>query len=162
MNILYLHGLNSKLSPEKRKVLEKYGEVYAPDIDYQSEHIQPVEILKQYPDTHFNVIIGSSMGGLNAFIISENIGRPALLFNPPLVNHMPLKFQNIYTKGLAQKAIILGRQDKIVNPSDTLKFLGRYSKEAEVLIKLFPHLEHRIPLELFKDEVKEFFSKLCY
>ena len=90
MNILYLHGLMSKLSPEKRKVLEKYGSVFAPDIDYKSKHIQPIEILKQFPDTEFNVVIGSSMGGLNGYIISENIGRPALLFNPPLIKHMPL------------------------------------------------------------------------
>lgn len=162
MNILYLHGLQSKLSTKKRKVLEKYGDVFAPDINYEIGHRQPVEILKNYPETEFNVIIGSSMGGLNAFMISENLGRPCLLFNPPLKKHMPLKFQNIYTRGLAPKTIILGRQDEIVDPSDTLKFLGRYSKDAEVIIKLDPHLGHRIPLALFEDEVKEFFSKLCY
>ena len=91
MNILYLHGLMSKLSPEKRKVLEQYGEVFAPDINYPKKHIQPAEILKQYPDTEFNVIIGSSMGALNAYIISENIGRPALLFNPPLKKYQTYK-----------------------------------------------------------------------
>lgn len=162
MNILYLHGLNSKLSAEKRKVLEKYGDVFAPDINYKDQHIQPVEILKNYPETEFNVIIGSSMGGLNAFMIAENIGRPCLLFNPPLIKYMPLGFQNRHTKGLAPKTIILGRKDKIVNPAETLKFLGKYSKEAEVVIKLDPFLEHRIPLALFEDEVKDFFSKLCY
>ncbi len=162
MNILYLHGLKSKLNPEKRKVLEQYGNVFAPDIDYEIRHIQPVEILKNFPDTEFNVIIGSSMGGLNAFIISENIGRPSLLFNPPLIKHMPLSFQNTHTKGLAPKTIILGRKDKIVDPTETLKFLGKYSKEAEVYIKLYPQLEHRIPLELFREETEEFFSKLCY
>ncbi len=162
MNILYIHGLNSKLSQEKTKVLEQYGDVYAPIINYELRHIQPLEIIKQFEDTDFNVIIGSSMGGLNAFIISENIGRPALLFNPPLIKHMPLTFQNIHTIGLATKTIILGRKDKIVDPTDTLKFLGKYSKEAELNIKLYPNLEHRIPLELFKVEVEEFFNKICY
>lgn len=152
----------SKLSPEKRKVLEKYGNVFAPEINYKNKHIQPIEILKNYPDCEFNVIIGSSMGGLNAFIISENLGRPCLLFNPPLAKHMPLKFQNVYTRGLASKTIILGRKDKIVDPSETLQFLGKYSKESEVVIKLDPYLEHRIPLELFENEVKELFSQICY
>jgi len=70
MNILYLQGLKSKLSEAKRKVLEQYGKVYAPDIDYENRHLQPIQILKPYPDTHFNVVIGSSMGALNAYLIS--------------------------------------------------------------------------------------------
>ncbi len=63
MNILYLHGLKSKLSPEKKKVLEQYDEVYAPDIDYSKDHLKYVEILQRFPETEFNVIIGSSMRG---------------------------------------------------------------------------------------------------
>ena len=78
MNILYLHGLKSKLNSEKRKILEQYGNVFAPDIDYQEKYIQPVTILQNYPETEFNVVIGSSMGALNAYIISNWIGR--LLF----------------------------------------------------------------------------------
>ena len=34
MNILYLHGLESKLSLPKKEILEKYGTVAAPDMDY--------------------------------------------------------------------------------------------------------------------------------
>ncbi|MCR9228611.1 MAG: hypothetical protein NXH90_14435 [Flavobacteriaceae bacterium] len=162
MNILYLHGLKSKLSLEKRKVLEVYGKVYAPDIDYENQHIQPIEILKQYRKTEFNAIMGSSMGGLNAFIISENLERPALVFNPPLQKYKPVNFPNHHTKGLAPKTIILGRKDRVVDPTDTLTFLGKYTKETEVTIKLHPHLEHRIPVELFKDEVGNFFSNFCY
>ncbi|MCR9226265.1 MAG: hypothetical protein NXH90_02425 [Flavobacteriaceae bacterium] len=162
MNILYLHGLKSVLSAEKRQILKGFGKVYAPDINYKKLHIQPVEILKQFPNTEFNVIIGSSKGGLNAFIMSESLRRPALVFNPPLQKHISIDFQNHYTKCLAPKTIILGRKDDIVDPNETLKFLSTYSKEAEINIKLVPHLGHRIPLELFKEEVGHFFSKLCY
>ena len=162
MNILYIHGLKSKLSSEKRQILEGYGNVYAPHINYENKQIQPVEILKQHPDTEFNVIIGSSMGGLNAFIISENLGRPALVFNPPLQKHIPVNFQNHHTKGPAPKTIILGRKDVVIDPNETLIFLSQYSQEAEIIIKLFPYLEHRIHLELFNDEVTCFFSELCY
>lgn len=162
MNILYLHGLKSKLSPEKRKVLERYGKVFAPDINYDLTHIQPIEILKQVPDIEFNVVIGSSMGALNAYIISENIGRPALLFNPPLAKYIPLRFQTNYLKGLCPKNIILGGKDEVVDPSATLKFIGKHLKESELDIKVYPDLGHRIPLEVFKDQVSIFFSKLCY
>jgi len=37
MNILFLHGLESKLSEPKRAILEVYGTVIAPDIDYKSD-----------------------------------------------------------------------------------------------------------------------------
>lgn len=162
MNILYLHGLQSKLSPQKKTILEQYGKVYAPDINYKETHIQPARILKQFPDTEFNTIIGSSMGALNAYLISENIGRPALLFNPPLSKYQKIKFSSRFMKGLAFKQIILGGSDEVVNPSETMKFLGNYLKEAELEIIINPHLGHRIPMEVFQKQARSFFSKLCY
>jgi len=88
MNILYLHGLIGKLKDEKRDILEKYGKVYAPDIDYSLKHVQPELILESLKGTEINVIIGSSMGALNSYIISDSIGRPSLLFNPPLAKYI--------------------------------------------------------------------------
>ena len=162
MNILYLHGLKSKLSPEKRKVLEQYGEVFAPDINYKHQHIQPLDILKKYPEVEFNVVIGSSMGALNAYIISENIGRPALLFNPPLVRYQPIEFKIKYVIGLASKQILLGGQDDVVDPRETLDYLKYHLTEFELDLKVDPRLGHRIPMDIFKTEVAEFFSKICY
>ena len=162
MNILYLHGLMSKLSPEKRKVLEQYGEVFAPDINYKHQHIQPVEILKQFPHTEFNVIIGSSMGALNAYIISENIGRPALLFNPPLAKYQPIQFPATQVKALASKQILLGGSDEVVNPSETMTFLGKHAKTSEMNITIEPLLGHRIPVSVFEEQLETFFSRLCY
>lgn len=163
MNILYLHGLKSKLNAEKRKVLEQYGEVFAPDINYEIQHIQPVEILKQYPNVEFNVVIGSSMGALNSYIISDNIGRPCLLFNPPLAKHIDQdQIRAHYLKINSHKQIVLGGLDDIVDPKETLSFLSNYLKSAQIDIHIDPRLGHRIPLELFKTQTKIFFSKLCY
>ena len=162
MNILYLHGLKSKLNPEKRKVLEQYGRVFTPDIDYENGHIQPVEILKNFPGTEFNVLIGSSMGALNAYIISENIGRPTLIFNPPLSIYQKINFSSRFTKGSAFKQIVLGGSDVVVKPSETMKFLGNHLQEFEMEIVIDPHLSHRIPIEIFQEQVQSFFSKLCY
>lgn len=36
MNILYIHGLDSNLSIEKRQILEKFGNVIAPEFDYRA------------------------------------------------------------------------------------------------------------------------------
>jgi len=162
MNILYLHGLKSKLSSEKRKILGEYGKVFAPDIDYNSKYIQPVEILKQYPWTEFNVVIGSSMGALNAYIISENIGRPALLFNPPLAKYKNVDFEAKFLKGICSKQLLLGGNDDVVNPSETLNFLGQHLSKTELNIKIDPSLGHRIPVSIFEEQVKLFFSTICY
>ncbi len=164
MNILYLHGLKSTLKEKKRRILENYGNVFAPDIDYSKEHIQPLQILQNYPDIEINVIIGSSMGALNGYIISDWIGRPALLFNPPLSKHP----ENInlpkekFTRVASSKQILLGGKDDVVDPKETLAFLSDHLQEDELELKIYPGLGHRIPLELFEEQVSHFFSKLCY
>ena len=161
MYILYLHGLNSKLSDEKREVLEQYGQVLAPDIDYSDKHLQPDLILKQFPHTEFNVVMGSSMGALNAYAISEIIGRPALLFNPPLVKYREIEFSHKFTRGLSTKQILLGGSDDVVNAAETLNFLGKNLQKSELNIKVLPQLGHQIPIDIFTDQVKKFFKDIC-
>lgn len=163
MNILYLHGLNSKLSEAKNAILERYGKVYAPNINYSRKHLQPIEILHPYPETEFNVIIGSSMGALNGYIISNWIGRPALLFNPPLSKYpwslmLP---EAKFRRGDASKQLLLGAKDEIVNPQETLAFLGTHLQDHELEIKIDPLLGHRIPVDLFESQAASFFSKIC-
>ena len=164
MNIIYLHGLKSKLNEKKRLILEKHGEVLAPDIDYSEVHVQPLQILQNYPETEFNVIIGSSMGALNGYIISNWIGRPALLFNPPLSKHpenleLP---QEKFRKISSSKQLLLGGKDEVVDPQKTMVFLSHHLGEDELEIKIDPELGHRIPVEIFEEQVTSFFSKLCY
>ena len=162
MNILYLHGLNSKLSDPKRKILEQYGKVFAPDIEYSDKHFQPGLILKQFPNSEFNVVMGSSMGALNAYAISEIIGRPALLFNPPLIKYSEIKLNYKFTRGLSPKQILLGGSDDVVNAAETLNFLGKNLQKSELDIKVLPELGHRIPMDIFNDQVEEFTKKFCY
>lgn len=61
MNILYLHGLESKLSVQKRAILEVYGTVIAPDIDYNSNPNVIQNLYEEYHNQDINAI--SSMGG---------------------------------------------------------------------------------------------------
>jgi len=163
MNILYLHGLKSKLNDQKREVLEEYGKVYAPDIDYSLKHIQPELIIESLKGTEINVVIGSSMGALNSYIISDSIGRPCLLFNPPLSKYVDdNKIRAHYLKGNSFKQIVLGGIDDVVDPRETLSFLANHIQKEEIDIHIDPKLGHRIPPELFETQTKIFFSKLCY
>ena len=161
MKILYLHGLHSKLSDEKREVLKQYGQVFAPDIDYSDKHFQLDLILKQFPNTEFNVVLGSSMGALNAYAISEIIDRPALLFNPPLIKYREREASPKFTRGLSLKHILLGGSDDVVNAAETLKFLGQNLQKSELNIKVLPQLGHRIPIDVFTEQVKKFFKDIC-
>lgn len=82
MKILFLHGFESKLSSEKRIILEKYGHVISSDLDYKSNP----NIIEHLYNTYFNqkieIIIGSSMGGFVGYHLANLFGVPSMLYNP--------------------------------------------------------------------------------
>lgn len=164
MNILYLHGLDSKLSSEKREILERYGEVFAPDLNYYQNPDAIETILDSYSDVDINVVIGSSMGGFAGYHVANNLFRPALLFNPALKKRSVS--QNIPGNTNSYnnlKQIVIGQRDEVVSPEDTLLFLSEnFNPVTDIHLRLVPRLGHRIPPELFEEEVKSFFEKLCY
>ena len=167
MNILYLHGLESKLSPRKRLILEQfYGNVHAPDLDYSVNPLQPEAILHALPDVEINVVMGSSMGALNAWYVSELLGRPALLFNPPLARYPYVQpatpYEAKYVKASSFKQILLGGSDQVVDPKETLNFLSQHLQQNELFITIDPRLQHQIPIDHFEEQAKQFFGRLCY
>ncbi|MGB7786942.1 MAG: YqiA/YcfP family alpha/beta fold hydrolase [Salinimicrobium sp.] len=164
MNILYLHGLDSKLRSQKREILERFGKVYAPDLDYYTDQNAIESIMEKYTEVEINVVIGSSMGGFAAYHVSNLLHRPSLLFNPALargsvVQHIPQK-EGMYNN---LKQIVIGQRDDVVNPAETLEFLsGNFHPVTDLHVHLVPRLGHRIPEQLFEEEVKTFFGRLCY
>ena len=162
MNILYLHGLNSSLSDEKRTILEKYGTVYSPSIDYESDKNSIENIRRQFVDGEIDIVMGSSMGGFVGYFVSTAFKKPALLFNPALVSRSV--FQNIpdYSNpNRSFKRLVLGAKDELVDPKDTLKFIGEsIGENTDYHISLRQDLAHRIPLDVFEYEVRSFFNYL--
>ena len=67
-----------------------------------------------------------------------------------------------FLKADSSKQILLGAKDDVVDPQKTLAFLGKHLQAHELEIKVDPLLGHRIPLELFKEQVSSLFSKQCY
>ena len=161
MNILYLHGLDSKLSAEKRAVLEVYGKVFAPDLNYYEDAHAIDTVLEMYPEVEINTVIGSSMGGFAGYHVSKAVGRPALLFNPALVKRsVPQNIPEIRNYSNLQQ-FVLGQRDDVVSPVDTLAYLSQeLNSVTDFYLRLVPRLGHNIPVELFEEEVREFFSKL--
>jgi predicted esterase YcpF (UPF0227 family) len=162
MNILYLHGLESKPSPPKTEILQKYsqGNVSTPVIDYKSPNLQNF-IFEELEKSKADAIIGSSAGGLMAYVLAKYAGVPALLFNPALywISELNFKFETKQTiKENYVYSIILGAKDEVVNPKITLDFLEKNENPSKYSYKFLENLEHRIDLSTFENEVKEFIN----
>ncbi|MEB8328636.1 hypothetical protein OO009_04650 [Flavobacteriaceae bacterium KMM 6897] len=164
MNILYIHGLNGSLSAEKRTILENYGTVYSPSINYETDENSVENLKLEFQDKDINVVIGSSMGGFVGYHLSIAFERPALLFNPALVYRSV--FQNVpyyNNPHHSYNKIVLGGKDEVVDPKNTLIFIAdRINKNTDYQISLRQDLAHRIPLDIFKEEVTSFFKDYVF
>ena len=160
MNILYIHGLNSSLNLEKRAILERFGNIQAPAIDYENNANSITWLYNHYKDVKIDVIIGSSMGGFAGYHLSKLFKVPGLVFNPALAERSV--FQNIphipETNG-SRITIVLGAKDDVVDPKSTLIFLGDLLKQPQDYnIQIRHDLEHQIPVDVFEEEIVRFMS----
>ena len=163
MTIIYLHGLESKLSDVKRAVLEDFGTVIAPDMDYKSNCEMFHYLMETYKNESIDCIIGSSMGGFMGYHMAMKLGCPALLFNPALPirslnQNVP---ENIVPKENQRFSIVLGSQDETVPAIANLKYLSEnLLPTVQFQIKIRPDLAHQIPLEIFEEECNAFLTSL--
>lgn len=152
--ILYLHGLESGQGGPKVDFLATKCFVHAPELDYTRYDIFDF-LIKTVNEFKPDYIIGSSMGGYTAFILGALYKIPVLAFNPALHNrsiepnypdfvkhHFPGEF-----------TIVLGNQDTIIPPNQTLDWLKDHVKDRFVKsdIKTVENMGHRVPLDVFTD-----------
>lgn len=160
LKILYLHGLNSKLHADRQKVLEQYStQIAAPRLDYEND----LEILNKFlgQNIKYDVIIGSSAGGLLGFFLANQWQIPALLFNPALsfAQHIPNLPDTQNQTALMQ--ICIGWQDEVVLAQESFNFiLEKFSKPSKIHINIRKDMAHPLSIDWFKQEVASFFIKL--
>lgn len=170
MKTLYLHGLDSFLSDEKRVILEKYtSNLIAPLIDYRKDPYMIQTLLERYKNEQIELVIGSSMGGLTAYYLSWFWQVPCLAFNPALpyrstiqeLPSLPITLNGQKNIRKEYLRVILGRHDDVINPFDTLPILMNDITEKEPLsIHLRNDLAHQIPFSVFDEELNYFFEKV--
>lgn len=160
MNILYLHGLNGSLRPEKRKVLEAYGKVFSPAIDYHSEPNSIALLIEQYKNEGISVVVGSSMGGFLGYYIADAYKVPSLLFNPALDSRpVNQRVPNLDIPYLSFKQIVLGAKDDVISPAGTLSFIAKtLQAHTNYHIHIRQSVKHQIPIDVFEEEVAMFFK----
>ena len=163
MTILYLHGLESKLSDVKKAILAEFGTVIAPDMDYKSNSEMYIFLMETYKDRTIDCIIGSSMGGFMGYHLALTLGCPALLFNPalPIQSLNQVVPSRIEPKSNQSFSIVLGGQDETVPAISNLKYFSEnLLRGVQFQIKIRPDLAHQIPPEIFEEESSAFLRTL--
>lgn len=162
MNILFLHGLESKLSEPKRAILEKYGQVIAPDLDYKSNPNMIEFLFNTYQNQKIDVIIGSSMGGFAGYYLAQLLNLPSMLYNPALPYRNTIEQivpSNIPMNHPKSMRIILGGQDNVIKTKDNLAFLAENcTDKTDYTIVILKDLAHQIPFDVFKKETRIYFD----
>jgi uncharacterized protein len=157
-NILYLHGLNKKLSPEKVEALQEFGNVFAPQVDYYNDRFFP-EIMDIVMNETIHVVIGTGLGGYLAYSIGLLFDMPCLLFNPDFVNHNisedikpPLE-----NKKKSLSYIVLGKDDIEIPFVQNLDKIIGIDYDNCIYISIQQEMEHLVPFENFVIESARFF-----
>lgn len=94
MTILNIHGYKGSSHNSAYKALKALGcDVISPDIDY--DKLSPEETLGMLYRCAVNIkvgfIVGSSLGGFYAAVISARLGMPVILINPCLLPFLSLR-----------------------------------------------------------------------
>jgi len=151
MKVVYLHGYESIQKGKKNEYLHDHFKTYDPTIDYSEKNIfkKLYSAVKRFnPD----LIIGSSMGGRFAYHIGNLINVPTLLFNPALVtkNDLVNNIEIIESHNDNHHTVVLGKNDKVVIPQDTIEYLNKHCKNHDVTV--LEH-KHRTSYKLFVDSI---------
>ncbi|MDO4228679.1 MAG: YqiA/YcfP family alpha/beta fold hydrolase [Capnocytophaga sp.] len=160
MKILYLHGLDSFLQNDRKEVLEQYGTVYAPILDYKNTPDLFQILQKDY--AHIQAIIGSSAGGLIAYFLAQFLQKPCLLFNPALTfkHQMPISI-TFNPKYEEYMQIVIGGQDEVIQGWQSLAIIQNdISENQNITIHFVNKMKHSYNIDIFGKEVDFFFNEL--
>lgn len=157
---LYIHGLDGHLNDEKHNILSKHTEIIAPLIDYRANPNSYYDLLALAKQENVDYIIGTSMGGCMGYYLSLHLKLPGLLFNPALpFRSVGIDLPNENPIRSSYLKVVLGGQDDIINPLNNLAWIIE-REEGEMDIAWRNTLGHRIPVDVFDEEVGAFYGKL--
>ena len=126
MNLIYIHGLDSDANSTKGLLLDEYCQQHHPDISVHRPDLnQPpqvvfdklVHLVEELGKGSKVVLVGSSLGGYFATLVSNQTGCPALLINPSTQPHITLqRFDD--DKGAADALKTDSYQDRVLHTTD--------------------------------------------
>lgn len=145
MKITYIHGLESDPIGPKSTWLNDKFDTYIPSVNYKDPSSFE-RILNKCKGS--SLIIGSSMGGYFAYLISLHLGIPTLLFNPAVIGRTinPIVEEPNKPKR-AKHSIYLGKKDNVINGSLVKKWFSNNGTGSFVYNKYDG--EHRVDYDVF-------------
>lgn len=101
MKVIYIHGLDSTANSVKGVLLEKYCKTHNPDVEVIRPDLNEApnkvferlcELVREVQKAGDKVVVmGSSLGGYFASLVSNQTGCPAVLLNPSTRPHISLQ-----------------------------------------------------------------------
>lgn len=140
--------------------MDYFPNAYIPAMDYfNNPHIftEQYLYLKDFAESKkLKLLIGSSMGGYFAYYLGKKLNIPTLLFNPAL------PYRSFEPKDVDKTGnyypfnnIVIGINDDIIIPKDTVKWLKEYEYAKNYQI-FYEEMGHRTPIDVFKKYVFKF------
>ncbi|MEM7657410.1 MAG: YqiA/YcfP family alpha/beta fold hydrolase [Bacteroidota bacterium] len=153
MQILYIHGLDSSPNPDRMGHLERLGHtVQGLHLDYRNtpDSYEQLKSLSVKQGVQF--LVGSSLGGMLAFWLGEELGIPCLCFNPAMhvtkeEANIPLSFPHTCPK----RWVVLGAEDDTVDPQANWAYFQELTQEDVFQqVWMCQGLGHQIDLPTFE------------
>ena len=156
MNVLYLHGLESKPGGSKVKYLNDRFMCYAPAMDYKNPELFQ-EMLDLCAVEEFDLIIGSSMGGYFAHQLATHFEDIQLMLFNPAVHSRSFEPEGVTDGAFSVHGhIVLGLKDDVINPTRTYNMVGSRSFYDGLSVVPIEAMGHRTPLTTFVDVIERF------
>ena len=177
MKILNIHGYQGNAANSAYEALRKCNfDIISLQIDYDRTSPESVMQLlnSQFTNNFCNAVVGTSLGGFFAALISAKNECPCVLVNPCLMPflHLPrigyqnddgvLEYIRLFS-GLADVdgrnvSTIIGGQDELIDTHDFTQ--GIFQNERYIVVPDGKHSGSTMPLDdIFRDHIDSFFTE---
>ena len=147
--VIYCHGLESAQGGEKVDFLAQKYITIAPNMQYHDPDLF-IEMLELVRDFEPDLLIGSSMGGYFAYMISTHTNIPVMLFNPAM-HHRTFEPKNVTSGQYDVVGVVVnGVNDSVIDPIQTTQILRESIEKGQLRYYTGDH-GHRTPLNVFTD-----------
>lgn len=165
MKGIYLHGYQGFVTDEKMNYLQKLGNIYAPNIDYDKQPDIVYSLYEKFKNEEIDFVSGTSLGGILSFYLAILLDLPCFLLNPAVTVVEQVKQyipEDIYGKFPKKDVMILiGLKDQIIDPKLQIEFFEHFKDEsAKIMIVTNDKLEHFVPYKDFEENFNNFIKHI--
>ena len=158
---IYLHGYQGYVTEEKKAFLNQFGDVYAPNIEYDNNPTILFELYEKFKDQKLDFVSGTSLGGILIYHLALLLDVPCLLLNPAVTAMEQVKDfipkEAFEIKPSKKIFVLVGMKDTIVDPEEQIKFFEEIKAETNLVnLKIDDELVHFVPFDVFEITFKEF------